>query len=202
MSKFYKKNDTVFNLNDKFEEEVSESELENRKDPEIRVVHKVNIVVLILFFLSLILLLFSLYYAFFKERSYINLRTIQDGDIAVIHSKADFGITIESFLKITSEDNASIYTFVVQNNNDHELNYKIKIIDETTVGVNRINLSSLNYSLYKNNNKISSGVLSNLVDNILTTTTTLSNSKDSYELRLWSSEITNDGFKYMIEVTD
>ena len=107
MSKFYKKNDTVFNLNDKFEEEVLESELEDRKDPEIRVVHKVNIVVLILFFLSIILLLFSLYYAFFKEKSYINLRTIQDGDIAVIHSKADFGTTIESFLKITSE-----YTYI------------------------------------------------------------------------------------------
>ena len=45
-------------------------------------------------------------------------------------------------------------------------------------------------------------MLSSLVDNVLTTTTTLSNSKDLYELRLWSNEITNDGFKYMIEVTD
>ena len=58
MSKFYKKNN-IFNLNDHFEEEVLDHELEERKDPEIRVVHKINVIVLILFFLSLLLLLHS-----------------------------------------------------------------------------------------------------------------------------------------------
>ncbi len=202
MSKSYKKNDTVFNLNDRFDEEVLDSELEEREDPQIRVVHKVNIVVLILFFLSLGLLIFSLYYAFFKEKTFINIKTVKDGDIAVIHSKVDFGETIESFLNINSEDKASSYKFTVQNNNKHELNYKIKLIDVTNVGINRINLSSLNYSLYKNNNKISSGVVSDLKENIIITEKTLSNTKDSYELKLWSNKVTNDGFKYKIEVTD
>ena len=118
MSKFYKKNG-VFNLNDYFDEEVLEHELEQRKDPEIRVVHKINVIVLILFFLSLGLLIFSLYYAFFSEKTYVNVRTIQSGDIAVLHSKADFGGTIDSFIKFTSEEESSSYKFTVQNNNEH-----------------------------------------------------------------------------------
>ena len=201
MSKSYK-NDGVFNLNDHFEEEVLEHELEQRKDPEIKVVHQVNVVVLILFFLSLGLLIFSLYYAFFKEKTYVNIRTIQSGDIAVIHSKADFGTKIESFLNITSEEEASSYTFIIQNNNEHELNYNIKMLDETTVGIQRINLSSLNYSLYKNGNKVATGLVSNLTNNILVKERTLADSKDSYELKLWSSVVTQDGYKFKIEVSD
>ena len=201
MSKFYKKNG-VFNLNDHFDEEVLEHELEQRKDPEIRVVHKINVVVLILFFLSLGLLFFSLYYAFFSEKTFVNIRTIQSGDIAVLHSKADFGETIDSFINFTSEDESSSYKFTVQNNNEHELNYNIKIQDKTGAGISRINLNYLNYSLYKNNNKISTGIISNLNNNILAKEKTLADSKDDYEIKLWSSVVSQDGYKFEIEVTD
>lgn len=201
MSKFYKKNG-VFNLNDHFDEEVLEHELEQRKDPEIRVVHKINVVVLILFFLSLGLLIFSLYYAFFSEKTFVNIRTIQSGDIAVLHSKADFGETIDSFINFTSEDESSSYKFTVQNNNEHELNYNIKIQDKTGAGISRINLNYLNYSLYKNNNKISTGIISNLNNNILAKEKTLADSKDDYEIKLWSSVVSQDGYKFEIEVTD
>ena len=197
MSKFYKKNG-VFNLNDYFDEEVLEHELEQRKDPEIRVVHKINVIVLILFFLSLGLLIFSLYYAFFSEKTYVNVRTIQSGDIAVLHSKADFGGTIDSFIKFTSEEESSSYKFTVQNNNEHELNYDIKIQDKTGAGISRINLNYLNYSLYKNNNKISTGVISNLNNNILIKEKTLSDSKDDYEIKLWSSVVSQDGYNFEI----
>ena len=201
MLKSYKTN-RIFNLNDHFEEEVLEYEIEKRKDPEIRVVHKINVVVLILFFLSLILLMFSLYYAFFKEKSFINIRTIKLGDIAVIHSKIDFGNTIESFIGYTSEEKSNSYSFVIQNNNKHELNYNIKLIDITSVGISRINLSNLNYSLYKNNKKIATGIVSNLNNNILIKEQTLADSKDDYLLKLWSSSVTQDGYKFKIEVTD
>lgn len=201
MSKFYKKNG-VFNLNDHFDEEVLEHELEQRKDPEIRVVHKINVIVLILFFLSLGLLIFSLYYAFFSEKTFVNIRTIQSGDIAVLHSKADFGETIDSFINFTSEDESSSYKFTVQNNNEHELNYNIKIQDKTGAGISRINLNYLNYSLYKNNNKISTGIISNLNNNILAKEKTLADSKDDYEIKLWSSVVSQDGYKFEIEVTD
>ena len=201
MSKFYKKNG-VFNLNDYFDEEVLEHELEQRKDPEIRVVHKINVIVLILFFLSLGLLIFSLYYAFFSEKTYVNIRTIKSGDIAVLHSKADFGGTIDSFIKFTSEEESSSYKFTVQNNNEHELNYNIKIQDKTGAGISRINLNYLNYSLYKNNNIISTGVISNLNNNILIKEKTLADSKDDYEIKLWSSVVSQDGYKFEIEVTD
>lgn len=192
----------IFNLNDHFEEEVLEHEIEQKKDPEIRVVHKINVVVLILFFLSLLLLIFSLYYAFFKEKTFVNIRTIKSGDIAVIHSKIDFGNTIESFIGYTSEEKSNSYSFVIQNNNKHELNYNIKLIDITSVGISRINLSNLNYSLYKNNNKIATGVVSNLNNNILIKEQTLADSKDNYVIKLWSSSITQDGYKFKIEVTD
>lgn len=199
--KFYKKN-SIFNLNDHFDEEVMEHEIEDREDPTIRIVHKVNIVVLILFFLSLGLLIFSLYYAFFKEKTFVNIRTIQSGDIAVIHSKADFGGTINSFININSEENAFIYNFTINNNNAHELNYNIKMINVVSASINRINLTSLNYSLYKNNNKLSTGVVSNLKNNILIKERTNADSKDKYELRLWSNTVTQDGYKFKIEVTD
>lgn len=202
MSKFYNKKNSVFNLNDHFEEEVLEHELEQRKDPEIRVVHKINVAVLILFFLSLGLLIFSLYYAFFKEKTFVNIRTIQSGDIAVLHSKADFGATIDSFINYTTEEDSSNYKFTVQNSNEHELNYNIKIVDTTSIGISRINLNYLNYSLYKNDKKIAVGIISNLKDNILVKEKTLADSKDNYELKLWSSIITQDGYKYRIEVTD
>jgi len=201
MSKFYKKM-SIFNLNDHFEEEVLEHELEQRKDPEIRVVHKINVVVLVLFFLSLALLMFSLYYAFFKEKTFVNIRTIQSGNIAVLHSKANFGETINSFVNYTSEKDSSYYKFTVQNNNEHELNYNIKMVNVTPVGISRINLNYLNYSLYKNGEKISSGLVSNLKNNILIKERTLADSKDNYEIKLWSSVITQDGYKYRIEVTD
>jgi len=201
MSKFYKKM-SIFNLNDHFEEEVLEHELEQRKDPEIRVVHKINVVVLVLFFLSLALLMFSLYYAFFKEKTFVNIRTIQSGNIAVLHSKANFGETINSFVNYTSEKDSSYYKFTVQNNNEHELNYNIKMVNVTPVGISRINLNYLNYSLYKNGEKISSGLVSNLKNNIFIKERTLADSKDNYEIKLWSSVITQDGYKYRIEVTD
>jgi len=201
MWKFYKKK-SVFNLNDHFEEEVLEHELEDRDDPTIKVVHKINVIVLILFFLSLGLLIFSLYYAFIKEKTYINVRTIQDGEIAVIHSKADFGNAIESFVNYKNEGDASSYKFIVKNSNEHELNYKIKIIDQTSVVINRINLNYLNYSLFKNNKKVSTGIISNINNNVLAYETTDANNKDEYEIKLWSTVVSQDGYKFRIEVTD
>lgn len=200
MSKSYK-DDSVFNLNDSFEEEVPVSSLEPKKDPEIRVVHKVNIVVLILLFLSFGLLLFSLYYAFFREKTYVNLRTIQDGDIQVIHSKASFGDTVESFIKYNSEEKAHVYTFTIKNDNEHELNYNIKIIEMNVAGINKINAKELSYSLYKNGNRISMGTIAYLNNNILANERTIAKEQDKYELKLWSNT-SSKGYKYVIEVSD
>ena len=78
------------------------------------------------------------------------------------------------------------------------MNYNIKIQDKTGAGISRINLNYLNYSLYKNNNKISTGVISNLNNNILIKEKTLSDSKDDYEIKLWSSVVSQDGYNFEI----
>lgn len=199
--KSYKKQG-VFNLNDHFEEEVLDSELENRKDPKIRVVHQVNVVVIILFIVSLLLLLFSLYYAFIKEKDFVNIRTISDGDIAVIYSNADFGSTITSFINLISEDSSDSYNFIVQNDNEHELNYNILISDVVSSSINKIDKNNLNYSLYKNGIKIKTGNIGQINNNVLVKEVTLASSKDKYELKIWSNISIDKGYKYIIEVSD
>ncbi len=198
--KSYKKG--VFNLNDEFYDEIPANDVENRKDPTLKEKRKINIIIIILFIISLLLLLFSIYYAFFMPKKYINYKTIKDGDIAVIHSKIDFGTTINSFSTYTSENKANEYKFYIMNDNNHELNYNIYITTEVLNEVNipMIDKTMISYALYKNNKKVASGTLKDITSNHLVKEVTKDNNKDTYVLKLWSNSGANKGYKYRIEV--
>ncbi len=188
---------SVFNLNDKFEEEVPANELEDRKDPEIVYKKSVDIFILIVFFLMLGLLLWSIYYAYNGVRKNINLIE-KSGDLAVIHSKIDYGLTIVSFSDYTSLENASEYSFYIESDNTEKLSYKIKIKKQKFT--NTIDMNEVNYVLYRNNLKVASGSLSDLKNDVLTEESISANSKNQYLLKLWSIKGINKGYKYKIEV--
>lgn len=191
---------SIFNLNDIYDEEVLDNELKNRKDPKIKEKKGINIIFILLFFICLGLLLWSIYYAFGTTKNLDTTVTKKAGEIAVVHSKVDFGLTIDSFLKYTSEKNASVYTFYIENDNDNEINYKIKLKELTQIGKAKIEVSYLKFSLIKNNKIVATGNLAKVKNNILVTETIAKRDKDMYTLKIWSTTPSTGYYKYEIEV--
>lgn len=135
--------------------------------------------------LGFLLVLFLGFYLLFRF-GIISLSSKQyiSGNLFVVHSNVKFGDTISSFEKYSSYENAYSYTFYVENDNDDEYLYKVKLknVDKD---------SKISYAILKNSDVLFKGQLDGFGDFILTTQSILPSSTDNYELKLWSSDSTS-----------
>lgn len=194
-----KKKVTVFNENDIFYEEVDAEELKKQKYKE----EKKSVLFLRLFLLfSALLLGFCVYYAFIKDKGKVEVITYDSGDLYLVHSKANFGDTITSFISSRTEETAVVYKFYVENVHDVNIGYSLRLINENIIGKSNVSEEVLRYSLYKNSKKMATGVVSGLKQNVLITTKIEKNSKDNYILKLWLPSEENGVYNYRIDMLE
>lgn len=196
------KNNSDFDVsNVTFEEEVSSEELNSKKGTsDIVYSNKGGRKNKFLIFLAIFLILFSLLCSFIgycyldnKDRDI----TYDKYNLLVTHSDGSFGGIISSFDKYSSFNNAYSYSFSVSNGNPLEFNYSVDI--NCTNYEKNVNLSFINYVLYKNNDVVKEGVLSNSEVNKIYDTSIGVNGLDNYVLKLWSSE-KNLGFNFKVNI--
>ncbi len=179
---------------DKLYEEKLVEQIEKRKRK------KYTIIVFTVLLLSILFFFFSIYFAFIKKRDNHYIQNVSSGDIFIVCETHDCTKHISSFANNKSLDNANIYTFYVENNNEKDINYKI-VLDELTVSnEERIDKKNLNYQLTKNDKILSTGNLSDLNGNILARASVNKKSKDYLKFKLWDYTGSNKYFKYRIVI--
>ena len=191
-----------------YDEEVSDDELHSKLgvDDHIYITHKKGIYggpVLLIFVILLVLAaLFSLFYGLISFSKDINGRKIgvytDEYHLKVIHSNYEYGGIIDSFSKYNSSSNYYSYKFSVSNNNSVDLDYSVVL--EVENKSDKLNVNDVKYSLLRNGISVQSDHLDSL-NNKLYTATSLKNSNDEYEIRLWSDSLKKDlNFKFKIRI--
>lgn len=206
-----KKNDFEVSTDDLvFQEEVKDEELHSKLGTsDIIYVDngKVRRRTRFLIFLAIFLILLSIVSAIMgfvymdKElKAEQNNTKVQKYDLFVTHSSGSYGGTIDSFSKYRDEKTAFSYGFSVSNNNPISLKYSIAL-NNSTFGSDDVDMSKINYKLYKDDQVIKEGNLFNSENNNLFAIAIPSNSTDKYVIKLWSSDLDKKlGFKFKINV--
>ena len=129
-----------------------------------------------------------------------NNTKVQKYDLFVTHSSGSYGGTIDSFSKYRNEKTAFSYEFSVSNNNPISLKYSIAL-NNSTFGSDDVDMSKINYKLYKDEQVIKEGNLFNSENNNLFAIAIPSDSTDKYIIKLWSFDLDKKlGFKFKINV--
>jgi len=164
--------------------DVDDGEEDNRK--------KLFIILILFLLLCVGLAVGGIYYGLFRGKNNETIKNKEHADLAVVYSKKGFGDTVDSFSSYSSEASAFTYTFYVNNQNDIDLFYDIYLNSDNFV-------NDINYSIYKNDNLVFKGLLSNK-NTKLATTKISSNDTDNYKLYLWSSSgAANYSFEIKVE---
>ena len=208
------KNDTNDNIVNKdvkeetFEEEVPDEELHSKLgvDDHIYVSGRKGIYGGSLLMLFAILLafsaLFATFYGLVSLNSDLGKRDIgvkvDEYRLKVIHSNYDYGGKIKSFVNYNSSDKYFSYKFSVNNENTVDLDYSISLqVKEKSDG---LDLDLVNYTLLRNGVSVKSGKMSEVKENIYSTTID-QKSIDEYEIRVWGdSSIKDLGLKFRTEI--
>lgn len=159
-----------------------------------------------LIFLSVLLILLSIFSIFFgfayldKDLSDKGNVTTVKYDLFVVHSNSDYGGVISSFDKYNSMEKAYSYDFSVSNKNPVSLNYSVSLF-ALDFGNNNIDMTKINYALYKDNVVVQEGILSNVRELSLYDNNCASNTTNEYSIKLWSLTLGKDSkFKFRINI--
>ena len=121
----------------------------------------------------------------------------------VVHSKNEFGALISSFNNYNNYDNAFSYLFYIENNASSSIDYRI-ILDDTDYLLNKglCNKEKINFAVVRNNKVLYKGYLSDKKEVEIYKTSILGNTKDDYELKLWSDVGCSGYLNFKINVSD
>ena len=194
-----KKNDFNVSTEDLiFEEEVGEEELHSKKNVSDIIYNDFSVkrrrtnflivLAVILIIISIISALMGFIYLDKDLKEKYNNPVTTKYDLFVSHSNGSYGGSISSFSDYRSLNSAYMYKFTVSNNNSVNLGYLVEFINPN-YGNDGVDMVLINYSLLKNNEIVSEGVLINSTSHQLFKTDILSNSSDEYVLKIWSYEI-------------
>ena len=175
--------------------EEAEEQIRYMKEEENKA-KKRYILIFIFFFVALVCLGCGITSYYYKINS-LSPHSIDVNNLFVVHSNTSFGSEINNFNAYTSEEKSYKYTFYVDNQNQKEVSYQVSVID---VEDGLIDKTKVGYALYKNNNLVFRGVLTNDRENILTTTKLNSSAIDNYELRLWGISSIEGSYKFKVRV--
>ena len=195
-----KRNDDVEFLDvPTFESEVPVDDLQDVRFKEKKKARRMLILVILIVIFSLLLIAMGIYYSI--KGGTTNWNTT-NADLFVVHSKVDFGDMINNVNDFKSEDDAYSYTFYVENQNDINLMYKVVVEDDydNNIGVKKFIKRNINYSIYKNNERVFKGVFTEKNSHVLTTTKIIPGQIDNYEIKLWTSASSADDGYYKFKV--
>lgn len=188
--------------NEIFEEEVSIDELKQTNKKEKTKIFIIFIVILIA------LSLFFVIFGFLKllNGSYYNNNESKNGsaaDLFVVHSKNEFGALISSFDNYNNFDNAFSYSFYIENNSKSSINYRIILVD-TDFSLNKslCNKENINFAVVKDKEVLYKGYLSDAKESELYRYNILGDSKENYEIKLWSDVGCSGYLNFKINVSD
>ena len=200
--KSYNKKNSILDIDENFNfvEEIPENEIKEYEFDDPQEEKKRRIFVLIIVFLALSLFGGGLYFAFIKPNPQQTVNLV-GGDIFVVHSSVSLGATIDSFVNYANKEKAHEYTFYIQNDNNKDINYKIYLDEKKIALKSKIDTSTLNYALIKNNKEIVTGKIAD-TKGILATEKIKKNNIDYYVLKLWSDFPTPKYFKYIVNIKE
>lgn len=152
------------------------------------------------------------FFEYLKKSTTIN--KVSTGNLVIeVDDTTSIGVTSENSYPTSDEvgKSSSPYKFDLNNVGGSGANYEVKLIDDQAViesdGCSNIQMpkSSLKYELIRNNEVVSTGLLSNLTDNVIDSGYISSQTVYNYELRIWissdaGSEIVGKHFHSKIEV--
>ena len=170
---------------------------EEEREDEIKTRRKYLLLIVILFLFFSLLFGMGIYYIKAKNSNKINNA---HEDLFVIHSKKEFGDTVESFTSHNSKETAFTYTFYVENESKADIFYTITSnqIKDNTLGT-MINQNNVFYALYKDGNLLFEGKFAGTGAEKLAQQKILASSREDYELKLWSNSSTGY-YKFRIDV--
>lgn len=205
------KNDGSFNKYT-FNEEVPEVDLYDKSDMsdiiyvrDVSYRSKINLLIAIAIFLIVSALLLSLFGMALIGKDYLwndtdNVGNTITYNLFVSHSNNYYGRSAVNFEEYNTSSKTLDYSFDVRNSNPIDINYKI-ILNNPYFGEDNVDMSLINYSLYINQEEITSGKLKNEAECLLSNITIGSNANHNVLLKLWSSDLgKNNKFNFKIDV--
>lgn len=168
---------------------ISDVPVEDLRDfgyKEKKKARKLLVLVILIVFFSLLLIAMGIYYSVKRGQTNWN---VANADLFVVHSKVTFGDTISNMNDFKSEEDAFTYTFYVENQNDINLMYKVVVLDDYDKNMvsNKFIKRNINYSIYKNDERVFKGVFNESDNQVLATAKIVPGQVDDYEIKMWTS---------------
>ena len=184
-----------------FESEVPVEDLENVTYKEKKKSRKMLVLVILIVFFSLLLIGMGIYYSLKGGTTTWNTA---HANLFVVHSKVQFGDTINNLNDYKNEANSYSYTFYVENQNDISLLYKVAVEDDydKDSDLNKFIKRNINYSIYRNGEAVFKGVFTEDKEQVLSRSKIAPGAIDNYEIKLWTSAVSAaDGYyKFKVKV--
>lgn len=150
---------------------------------------KSNILIIILV-IVLIVAVFFFSFCFFKIFDSKNPKIISGSSVELSNSEIKYDTN--------SKDNSLNYSFTINNDNKYDSRYNIVLNDKNST----IDRSNINFVLTMNGNKVASGTLDQISNDILYTSYVKAGSNNSFNFTIWTNNnvSTNDYYSFSLRL--